>query len=66
MYLRIELFGLFLELGALDRAADVPAETLVGDAPSPIDADAVSELPAEHLLPLGFHQRAAALGDEDV
>ena len=70
MYLRIELFGLFLELGALDAAgADdaAPLEAVSdGEAPGPIDAYDPEPVPDEHELPLGFHLRELALGDEDV
>jgi len=31
-----------------------------------VDALSVPEVPDEHELPLGFHLREAALGDEDV
>lgn len=69
MYLRLELFGLFLELGALDASEpDEPeAEQFAisdGAAPGPVDAYDEPDLPDEHQMPVGFHVRE--VGPEDV
>jgi len=65
MYLRLELFGLFLEIGALTPPEPEPLSSISdGEAPGPIDAYDEPELPDEHELPLGFHLRE--VGPEDV
>jgi hypothetical protein len=74
MFVRIELFGYLLELGKLateeSDTEEVESDTAC-EIPGSIPVDAYDAYEGagtayEHELPLGFHFREMALGDEDV
>ena len=72
LHARIEWLGHYLEVGKLEaEEEDLDLEAVLGEldlmgVDGDVDDEIAQDVPEEHRLPLGFHLREEALGEEDA